>query len=80
MTSTKRNRNRNDNELLLQGEEHYKKGAIQPIEYILANDMGFCEGNVIKYITRYKYSSNPKRDLEKIKHYVDFLLEEAHDR
>jgi len=32
------------------GGDHYKKKAIQPIEYIMANDLDFCEGNVVKYI------------------------------
>ena len=34
--------------------DHYKKKSIQPIEYIMANEMDFCEGNVVKYITRWK--------------------------
>ena len=37
------------------GGDHYKNKAIQPIDYILANQMDFCSGNVVKYITRFKY-------------------------
>lgn len=56
------------------GGDHYKELSIQPIEYILANKLGFCEGNVIKYITRYK-SKNGLEDLKKAKHYIDMLIE-----
>ena len=56
------------------GGDHYKQGSIQPIEYIYANKLGYIEGCVIKYITRYKLK-NGKEDLEKIKHYIDLLIE-----
>jgi hypothetical protein len=36
------------------GGSHYKDMAIQPIEYIHKNGLGFCEGNIVKYITRWK--------------------------
>ena len=55
------------------GGDHYKT-AIQPIEYILANDLGFCEGNVIKYVTRYQ-NKNGIEDLKKAQHYLQFLIE-----
>lgn len=56
------------------GGGHYKALKIQPIEYIHANDLPFCEGNVVKYITRWKEKGGLK-DLEKVKHYVDLLIE-----
>lgn len=56
------------------GGGHYLDLKIQPIQFILENNMGFVEGNVIKYICRYKLKGTPKEDLEKIKHYVDILL------
>jgi len=52
---------------------HYKESKIQPIEYIQANDLGFEEGNIVKYISRHK-SKNGKADIEKIKHYCDFII------
>lgn len=55
------------------GGEHYKKLAIQPIEYITANNIGFCEGNVIKYVTRWK-DKNGIEDLQKAKHMIDLLI------
>jgi hypothetical protein len=55
-------------------DDHYKKRAIQPIEYIHANNLPFIEGNVVKYITRWREKGG-RKDLEKIKHYVDLLIE-----
>ena len=56
------------------GGSHYKDCKIQPVEYIVANELGFLEGNVIKYITRHA-KKNGRADLEKAKHYIDLLLQ-----
>ena len=56
------------------GGGHYKDRAIQPIEYIHANGLSFIEGSVVKYITRWR-DKGGVADLEKIKHYVDLLIE-----
>jgi len=53
---------------------HYKDKTIQPIVYILANNLGFCEGNVIKYVTRHK-SKAGAADIKKAIHYLELLLE-----
>lgn len=63
-----------DNPLDVQvGGDHYKKMKIQPIEFIHANNLGFCEANIVKYISRWK-DKNGLADLEKVKHYVDLLI------
>jgi hypothetical protein len=56
------------------GGDHYSKLAIQPVEYINANGLGYLAGNVVKYITRYK-DKNGLQDLQKAKHYVQMLIE-----
>ena len=56
------------------GGTHYKGKGIQPIEYIHANGLNFSEGSIVKYITRWRDKGGVK-DLEKIKHYVDLLIE-----
>lgn len=68
------------------GGDHYKNLKIQPVEYIMANNLNYCVGNVIKYVTRYKQKGaiNKQKggiiDLEKAKHYIDLLIEqEAQD-
>jgi len=53
---------------------HYKDLPIQPVEYIHANALGYFEGNVIKYVTRWR-KKNGLADLEKAKHYVELLIE-----
>ena len=47
---------------------------IEPFDYIHDNQMGFAEGNVIKYITRWRYKDNGIEDLYKAKQYIDMLI------
>lgn len=56
------------------GGSHYKNFAIQPVQYIHANNLGFCEGNVVKYITRHA-AKNGADDIRKVIHYCELLLE-----
>ena len=56
------------------GGEHYKKHAIQPVEFITKNALGFLEGCVIKRICRYE-DKNGLEDLKKAKHEIDLLIE-----
>lgn len=56
------------------GGDHYKDQKIQPVEYIHANDIGYFEGNVIKYVTRWR-KKNGIADLEKARHYIDLLID-----
>jgi len=56
------------------GGTHYKDMSIQPVEYIHANAMGYLEGNVIKYISRWR-KKNGMADLEKARHYIDLLIQ-----
>jgi hypothetical protein len=54
--------------------DHYRKLKIQPVEYIHANGIPFIEGCIIKYATRWR-DKGGRKDLEKIKHFVDLLIE-----
>lgn len=56
------------------GGEHYKALAIQPVEYMHANKIPFIEGNIIKYVTRWRDKGGIK-DLEKAKHFIDLLIQ-----
>jgi hypothetical protein len=56
------------------GGDHYKTRSIEPWDYILANQIGFCEGNAIKYLTRWK-SKGGVEDLRKAQHYIQKLIE-----
>jgi Protein of unknwon function (DUF3310) len=63
------------------GGGHYKDMVIQPVEFITANNIPYMEGNVLKYICRWR-NKNGIRDLEKAKHYIELLieLEERNDK
>jgi hypothetical protein len=54
--------------------DHYKSMKIQPVEFITANNLSFLEGCIVKRISRWR-SKDGLRDLEKIKHEVDLLIE-----
>jgi hypothetical protein len=56
-----------------EGGDHYKKYPMQPIEYTTLNNLSFCQGNIIKYATRFRDKGGIE-DLLKIKHYVDMIL------
>lgn len=60
------------------GGDHYKL-QIQPVDFILKNNLNYIQGNIIKYIVRYnrKHSNKEKQieDLEKAKHYIQLLIE-----
>ena len=62
------------NEIIKESVEpkHYDT-KIQAIDYIEANELDFAEGNIIKYITRYK-KKNGLEDLLKAKFYVELLI------
>jgi hypothetical protein len=61
-----------------EGGSHYKKMAIQPIDFIYFNDIPFIEGNIIKYILRHK-KKNGLEDLKKAKHYLEILIEKEYE-
>jgi hypothetical protein len=58
------------------GGSHYKGKAIQPWDYIVANNLGYLEGNVVKYISRWKEKGGID-DLRKVVHYAEKLIEVA---
>lgn len=57
-----------------EGGGHYKTLPIQPVQYIHINNLGYCEGNVIKYVTRWR-TKGGLEDLRKARHYLDLLIE-----
>ena len=61
------------------GGNHYKDMKIQPLEFIMANNLPYCEANIIKYVCRYK-SKNGLQDLNKARHYLDILIEHEQRR
>lgn len=60
------------------GGNHYKKMAIQPVQFIVENNIPWIEGNIIKYICRHE-TKNGLEDLKKAQHYLDMLIKN-HDK
>lgn len=59
------------------GGNHYLTMAIQPVEYITRNKLGFLEGNVVKYVSRWK-NKGGRMDLQKAIQCLELLIK-AHD-
>ena len=57
------------------GGDHYKKLQIQPVEYIYANELDFLEGNIVKYVTRHRTKGEGAKDIKKVIHYAQMILE-----
>jgi len=58
------------------GGNHYLKYKISPVEFIIKNNIGFVEGNIIKYILRFKEKGGVQ-DLLKAKHYIELLIDSS---
>lgn len=56
-----------------QGGDHYR-AKIQVWDYVVENNIGYLEGNIIKYVSRYK-DKNGIEDLLKAQHYLQKLIE-----
>jgi hypothetical protein len=58
------------------GGNHYLKYKISPLEFIIKNNIGFVEGNILKYILRFKEKGGVQ-DLLKAKHYIELLIDSS---
>ena len=56
------------------GGTHYKDKSVQPWDYIISNNLGYLEGNIVKYVSRWK-DKNGVEDLKKAQHYLAKLIE-----
>jgi hypothetical protein len=54
--------------------DHYENKTIQPWDYIASNNLGYLEGCIVKYVSRYKEKGG-MQDLEKAAHYLQKLIE-----
>jgi len=54
---------------------HYKQGNIEVIDFILDQKFSYMEGNVVKYLSRYKFK-NGLEDLKKARWYINKIIEE----
>ncbi len=54
---------------------HYNRGKIEAIVFIMDQDLNFNEGNVVKYVVRAKWKGNHLKDLKKARQYLDYEIE-----
>ena len=55
--------------------EHYNAGKMEAIDIIEDWNLGFHDGNALKYIARHKHKENPEKDIEKAIWYLERHLE-----
>jgi hypothetical protein len=60
------------------GGAHYATKAIQPWDFIIANNLGYLEGNIVKYVSRWKDKGGVE-DLKKAQHYLQKLIEVSNE-
>lgn len=56
------------------GGNHYAILQMQPVDFIVRAKLSYIQGNIVKYLSRYKYK-NGKQDLEKAWHYANLAIE-----
>ena len=56
------------------GGNHYKDKPIQVWDFIAANNLDYFQGNVVKYVSRYR-DKGGLEDLKKARHYIDKIIE-----
>ena len=73
------NERKHDNEHSPSHYMHGKKETIDVIRDCMENDEyhGYLKGNVLKYVSRYKFKGEPLEDLQKAQWYLDRLVKEV---
>ncbi len=59
--------------------KHYRQGTMETWDAITGLRLGYLEGNVVKYISRYKYKDDPIGDLKKARAYLDKLIAQTRE-
>ena len=65
---------------LVNHPDHYTVGGIETKDFIrakVADYASYLEGNIIKYVTRYRHKGTPVQDLQKAEFYIKELIEYA---
>ncbi len=58
---------------------HYTQGKIEVLDFILDQQCGYLDGQVIKYISRYRHKANPIEDLKKARFYLAQLIQQLEE-
>jgi len=57
--------------------KHYTIGKIEVLDFILDQDLPYLAGNIVKYLSRYRWKGKPVEDLRKARFYLDRLIQET---
>ena len=70
------------NQDVINNPSHYERYTIEPVSFIMKNDLPFWMGNVIKYIMRAGYKSNTAEitDLNKAIRYIEMRINQLEGR
>lgn len=55
----------------MQSPDHYRDTIL--MDYLISHDVGFAEGNICKYVARWK-EKDGLADLKKARNYLDALI------
>tara|TARA_B100000745_G_scaffold262655_1_gene186874 strand:- start:649 stop:873 length:225 start_codon:yes stop_codon:yes gene_type:complete len=55
-------------------DQHYRMLDIEPIDYIMSNNLDFCSANIVKYASRWRFKGDPIGDLRKVVRYAEILI------
>ena len=56
---------------------NYNQGGIEVFDFIKSNNFNYAQGNVVKYVSRYRHKGTPVQDLLKARWYLNKLIEET---
>lgn len=72
--------NRNSQKEAVNHPSHYNAGSIEVIDAIEDWDLGFHEGNVVKYVARAKHKGKELEDLKKARWYLERKIQELENK
>jgi hypothetical protein len=60
--------------------EHYTRGGIETIDFIIAKELSYELGNVVKYVSRAQFKGEHLQDLEKAQWYLNDAIDREKER
>ena len=81
-------RMREERETVVENPGHYTRWKIEPVTYVMRNDMEFWRGNIIKYVSRAGYKPQPGKtaveaeitDLQKAIRYAEMRINQLNGK
>ncbi len=61
-------------------DQHYRMLDIEPIDYIMSNNLDFCSATIVKYASRWRFKGDPVGDLRKVIRYAEILINKHEEK